>query len=88
MQAEDIITPILTFVFGVGGIKAFDAWKDWRKGRLATARECWKIRDEAVQAQEEAERKARIVVEALHRLRVVAIRHGIPEDEIGKWPDY
>ena len=88
MDAGVLVQAVVTFILGAGGIKGVDMFRDWRRGRLEKERECWRRRDEAINAQRELERKVRMLTESLHGTRVIALKHGISQEELGEWPEF
>lgn len=73
----------LVAALGIGGIlkQLIDNVTAWWKGRQQEERDAWAERDKEARAR-------RILEEAMHRTRRIALDHGATEDELGPWPTY
>lgn len=75
-----LLTALVSAVAGVITKGLIDRWQEARRGRL----------DEAQRKAAEVDRLrswSRRLVEALHATRVVAIRAGVPEDDLPDFPE-
>ncbi|WP_454044416.1 hypothetical protein [Cellulosimicrobium sp. Marseille-Q8652] len=68
---------------GAGSIltKLFDNIVAWFQGRQQEERSAWAERDKEAKAR-------RLLEESLQRTRLLAVKHGATDDELGHWPEY
>lgn len=81
MQGTAIWTALSLLGAGAVLLEVVKAFIGWLTGRHGREQDAWTQRD--------AEAKARrMLEEALHRTRIVAIAHGVAEDALPRWPRY
>lgn len=97
MGEESIVNLVIAVIGTVGGVMAkhfSDRWKEARGRRLDEAQRIAEQRDKSIKdrdaARDEVGRLRRCKQEweaAFHRLRIAAIRHHVPDEEIPRAPD-
>ncbi len=87
------IWPIIGILGGAGGFLtvSLQEFRKWRSGAAEkernTNRSLKQQVDDAIAIRDWSDERRRIIAEKAAKWRRVAIEYGVPEEELGRWPE-